>query len=414
MILSMEYTPEVSGGLGTHVLEISNGLSRMGSQVVVIARSPQAEKTIKEGNLVVYLLKHEGGSDAKQTTTSLAGSILAFNNDLMNKAQEVIGGAGWEPDIIQCYNWLTFPAAQQIGRAFGIPVISVVQYISEPIERWWGQKPDQEIISQEKLLFRCAKKFITVSNSMRAIIKSEYSVRDEQISVVYNGMDPQPFIKPALKLELVRRLRRTVAKSGEKIVFFAGRLHPHKGIAALLESASFVVEQFPNVHYVMAGEPDSREFAQYLEQLINRYPGLLHNVTWLGKIPRDDLATLYHIADLAVVPSVYEPFGYAAIEAMASGTPVIATNVGGLSEIVLHNKTGLLSPVQRKEAEPHSIDIGALVSAQLSLLKDEALARKLGLAGRRRVQDYFSAERMTSETIKVYRQAISDHFYEAY
>jgi starch synthase len=407
MILSMEYTSEVSGGVGTHVLELARGLSQAECQVCVLACTPGRSKTLGELNLTVHLISPSTASFLNGAKQSWAGSILAFTADLVSKGREVIGRNGWMPDIIQCYGWLTFSAARQLGEMYRIPVLSNIPLISEPIERWWGQTPDQEIVRQEELLFRNAKAFITVSKSMRKIIQDTYGVPDNRIHVVYNGMDPQPFINPASKSDLIRQLRQTVAGSNQKVVIFAGRLHPHKGIAALLDSASQVIAKYPGVRYLLAGEPDSREFAQKIHGLLDQHPGLRDRITLLGKIPRNQLAALYQVADLALVPSVYEPFGYAAIEAMAAGVPVIASNVGGLGEIISHGRTGLLVTVHRRPAEPHLVDIGELAAAQLTLLNNEAMARQLAMAGRQRIVDCFNLEMMAQSTVTVYRDTIA-------
>jgi alpha-maltose-1-phosphate synthase len=407
MILSMEYTAEVSGGIGTHVVELAEGLIKAECQVSVLAYTPGQPKTIHGSNMTAHLISPSTASFSHAEKQSMAGSILAFTGDLVRKGREVIGKDGWAPDIIQCYNWLTFPAALELGRVHGIPVLSVIQYVSEPIERWWGQTPDQEILQQEAVLFRDGEIFITVSNSMKKVIQGAYGVPGDRIHVVYNGMDSQPFIKPASKPDLIRQLRQTIAGPDEKVVIFAGRLNPHKGITALLDSASQVIAKCPNVRYLLVGEADSREFTQKIERLLDRYHGLRERTTLLGKVPRNQLAALYQIADLALVPSVYEPFGYASIEAMAAGVPVIATNAGGLGEIVQHKQTGLLVTVHERTNEPHVVDVGELVSAQLSLLEDAATARQLGHAGRRRVLDFFSREVMTQSTLAVYREAIS-------
>jgi alpha-maltose-1-phosphate synthase len=406
MIISMEYTAEVSGGLGTHAFELANGLSQAKCEVVVLACSPQKSKTLRESNLTVHLITPGTAGSFNAAKQSLAGSILSFTSDFVCKGREVIDGDGWIPDIIQCYSWLTFAAAQQLGQLYRIPIVIVIQYVSEPLERWWGQTPDQEIVRQEELLFRQAQMFITVSNSMRKIIQNTYQVPDQRICVVYNGMDPQPFINPISKPDMICRLRQTVATPNEKVVIFAGRLDPQKGIPALLDSASQVAAKYPNVRYLLVGEPDSREFAQKLQHLLSQYHQLRGKIKLLGKIPRSQLAALYQIADLALVPSVYEPFGYASIEAMAAGVPVIASSAGGLREIISHGETGLLVPVHQMPSNPHVVDVKQLVAAQLTLLNNEAMANQLGMAGRQRVQDFFSRERMVQSTIATYRDAI--------
>lgn len=403
----MEYTPEVSGGVGTYVLELSRGLINAQCQVCVLSFNPGRAKTLQEQNLTVHLISASAASFSSERKPSITGSILAFSYDLVKKGREVIGGDGWLPDIIQCYSWLTFQAAQELGKTYGIPVLSVIQYVSEPIERWWGQVPDREIVRQEEILFRECRTFITVSNSMKRIIQETYGTPGDRIHVVYNGMNPQLFLNPTSKIDILRRFRQAIAGLNEKVVVFAGRLHPQKGITALLDSASQVIAKRPNARYLLVGAPDSREFTQKMQSLLDQHRRLRDRIIMLGKVPRTQLAAIYQVADLALVPSVYEPFGYASIEAMAAGVPVIAANVGGLAEIITDRQTGMLIPVHRRANESHVVDVGALTSAQLTLLNDEEMAKRLGRAGRQRVLDLFNSEAMVRSTISVYRETIS-------
>jgi len=203
-------------------------------------------------------------------------------------------------------------------------------------------------------------------------------------------------------------LRTAVAPGGEKVIFFAGRLNPQKGVSAIFASMPRVLENYPNVKYVFAGEPDSQHFARKVRELFDENPALKARTMLLGKLPRPKLTALYKIADVALVPSVYEPFGYAGIEAMAAGTPLIATAAGGLAEIVEHEKTGLSVPVHVAENGARTVDVAALVSATLRMLQDEEFARQMALAAADRVRKIFDLEPMVRATRAVYEAAVSE------
>lgn len=404
MILALEYTPEESGGVGTHAFELARGLSCAGCRVTVLAYTSGEPTTIRAPNLTVYLI---APSTANAAQLSIVQGILAFNADLVARASAVIAGDDQRPDIIQYYNWITFPAASQLRQLFQIAIAGVIQYISEPIERWWGQTPDEEIVQQEALLFRQAEVLICASRSLRDVIQATYGVPADRMHVVHNGMDVRAFTHSTFTAEQIGNLRRTIAKSGEKIVVFAGRLNPQKGIAALIAAAARVIAQYPHVRYLLAGAPDSQQFTQVVRELLDQHAGVQPKIKLLGKVPRKQLAWLYQVADVAVVPSVYEPFGYVAIEAMAAGVPVVATDVGGLAEIVLHDQTGLLIPVDARATGLHMVDVERLAAAQVALLTDEALAQRLGAAGRQRVAAEFNADKMTRAIIDVYQHTIA-------
>lgn len=405
MILSLEYSPKLSGGVGTHVMEMSRGLGRAGHQATVIAFTPGQAKTLSESNVQVHMIP-QSASDTD--SRSMVQSILAFNRDVVNYGRSLIADLGRRPDLINYHNWTTWPAACELGRLFGIPTLGTIHFLSEPTERWWGQTPDPEIVKQEEELFRKAERFIIVSQSMSDIVQATHQVSDERISVVYNGLDVEPFMNPLLKPEEVEKLRRSVAADGEKVVLFAGRLSPQKGIDALVKSAAQVVAEFPNVVYLIVGEPDTREMGPVIDGLFQQYPMLQNRVKLLGKMPRPQLATLFQIADLVVIPSLYDTCPYMTVEAMAAGIPVVATRVGGLAEMVVDGQTGRLVTVHARPGARHEVDVAQLAEAQLSLLTDEALARRMGSTGQRRVISEYTLEKMVKATVDVYRQVIAE------
>jgi len=406
MILSLEYSPKLSGGVGTHVMELSRGLGRAGHQVTVIAFTPGQATTLSESNVQVHMIPQRA-SDLERR--SMVQSILDFNQDVVSHGRSLIADLGRRPDLINYHNWTTWPAARELGRMFGIPVLGTIHFLSEPTERWWGQIPDPQIVEQEKELFHGeADRFIIVSQSMSDIVQATHRVSPERISVVYNGLDLEPFMNPPLRPEEVGKLRRTVADADEKIVLFAGRLSPQKGILPLLESAAKVVAEHPKVVYLIVGEADNREMVPVIDGLFQQYPTLQNKVKLLGKMPRTQLATLFQIADLVVIPSVYDTCPYMTVEAMAAGTPIVATRVGGLAEMIVHGETGLLVPVHASPDGQHQVDVEELAAAQLALLSDEVLSKQMARAGQRRVIGEYTLDKMVRETVQVYRRVTAE------
>ncbi len=403
LLLSPEYTPEMSGGVGTSMLELAEGLRQSGCSVVVVACTYRRAGIFRERNKTIHLLEPAAQNGANGQQHSMVEGILAFNELLVAYTGKLI--AERRPDVIQCQNWVTFPAGLQLSREFEIPLVTTVHYLAEPIERWWGQVPDRAIVEQEQRMFREATNVVTVSASMRDLIRESYRLSAKQIPVVHNGIDALGFLSPVLSPDAAARLRQTVALPEDKVVLFCGRLNPQKGTSALLDSAIIVADENPNVRLVIAGEPDSKEGAFFLRHKLEQHPVLKKRSRLLGKLPRKQLALLYQIADVAVVPSVYEPFGYAAIEAMAAGVPVVATAAGGLAEIVQHERTGILVPVN-VEGDLRVVDVAKLASAQLTLLKDGGTAKQYGKAGRQRAVDKFGITQWGESMVRIYRDAI--------
>lgn len=383
--------------------ELAEGLRQSGCEVVVVACTYRRWGIFREENKTIHLLEPARQNGANGQQHSIVEGILAFNESLIAYTSKLI--AEQRPDVVQCQNWVTFPAAFQLSREFEIPLVTTVHYLADPIERWWGQVPDCAIVEQEQRMFRDATNLATVSASMRDLIKEIYKLSAKQIPVAHNGIDAVRFLSPVLEPGAAVRLRQTMAPPEDKVVLFCGRLNPQKGISALLESAVIVMNENPNVCLVIAGEPDSKEGADFLRQKLEQHPVLKKKTRLLGKLPRKQLALLYQIADLAVVPSVYEPFGYAAIEAMAAGVPVVATAAGGLAEIVQHERTGILVPVN-VEGDLRVVDVPKLASAQLALLKNADTAKRFGKAGRQRAVEQFGITQWGESMVRIYRDAI--------
>jgi glycosyltransferase involved in cell wall biosynthesis len=406
MILALEFTPELNGGLGTHVWELARGLGQVGHQVTVLAFASGESKTLYAPNVAIHLISPTAASLTKSADSMVQG-ILSFNDDLADAGRALINEQEEKPDIIQYYSWITFRAALQLQRMFDIPLIGMVSYISDPVERWWGQALDPEIAEQEKILFKRGDRFIAVSHWIRTLIQTNHAVSDDRIYVVHNGLDVRQFIREDLNAEDIHRLRGTIANPDQKIVLFAGRLNLMKGISALFASAAEVVKEKRNVRYLIVGEADSRDFDQVINQLFQQYPILKDKAKMLGKVPRRQLALLYLIADIFVMPSLYEPFAWVAVEAMAAGLPVVSVNAGGTIEIVKHGWNGLLVPIHPREAGPHEVDVLRLAEAQIKLLNDEVLAKEYGNNGRQHVLKNFNLEKMIKLTVDAYRHTIS-------
>jgi glycosyltransferase involved in cell wall biosynthesis len=407
LMVSAEYSPEISGGVGTYVQEISTGLSRLGDRVTVLACGFGKAERLSEGLKTVHLLPPAGGSIGGGVPSAITQGILDYNRQMVDYTRRHILTAGDAPDLVQCHNWITFPAAHEIARAIGAPLVCNVQYVSDPLERWWSERPDPEMVAQDVNMFRHGDMIVTVCESMRSIIETMYGVTRERIEVINNAVDANAFLAPVASTETVARLRQTLAPNGESIVLYAGRLNPHKGIRALIESAAIVLRRNPAVRYVIVGEPDAPAHARDFYERLNADPILKSNLLVLGKVKRRQLALLYRTANVAVVPSVYDPFPFAALEAMAAGVPLVASACGGLLEAVAHGETGFLVPVHGGADEPHRVDVDALAESTLAILGDADLARRLSIASERRVAERFGLERMVRRTREVYERTLA-------
>jgi alpha-maltose-1-phosphate synthase len=405
LMITSEYPPVLLGGLGTHVFELTEGLRRLGCDITVVAPTKGETAHHVDTNLSVHYVSMADSLNQ----TSLVKAVVHSNRDCLRYGLDLIPTLKTRPDVIHCHDWLSFPAAQQLGRRFDIPVVGTVHLLYSS-NKLWGESIDREIFRIEKELCQQPEAVITVSESMRSLIRVTHGTAANKIHVVHNGMSPGLYSEAAANHAETSRLKQLYATDGKKIILFAGRLAPQKGVSALFESASAVIEKDERAHYLIAGtHPWSSgvEISKYHRKHYPQYPKLWDKVEFLDLIPRAHLAQLYQIADVAVVPSIYEPFGYAALEAMAAGVPVVATRTGGLAEIVVDGETGLLVPLNPNHRGEYKLDIEALTEAQLFFLRNDVAARRMGAAGQRRASTEFSQEKMVASVKAVYSEVIA-------
>ncbi len=407
MILTLGYTADISGGVATHVQELAHALKNEQKKVVVLANSPGETKIVEDDGVEVHYIS------ASEKTLSQNGTwaqgILGFNDDLFDYAFKLASTS--KPDIIHYHHWYTYKAACQLRKSLDIPIIGTIHYLTYPIESWWGQEPDKEIGDNEKEWLTKQESLISVSYSMKHVIEDYYPEAKNKIEVIRTSISMDKFLPKPLAEEKRSALRNKLVNKQKKLILFAGRINRQKGIIPLLDSAAKVTEKYPEVQYIIAGHSDSRDYYKTVMNHIGKYPGLKERCTFLGHVMREQLTLIYQTADIAVFPSLYEPLGLVALEAMATGCPPIVTAGGGLEESVQHNKTGLVVPIiSDKKTGEIIVDIEKLAQAQLILLTDEELRKKFSEAGKYYVMKEYNYQKSTLyPTIQAYKRTIADY-----
>jgi glycosyltransferase involved in cell wall biosynthesis len=269
--------------------------------------------------------------------------------------------------------------------------------------RTWGQAVSSEIVAIEETACRNADAVIAVSHAMGDLVARRYGVPASRIHVVHNG----------LSADSVRLFHSVPDVPKEALVVFTGRITRQKGLLALLESAELVHAVVPEARWLLVGPvgdpiPDRRDLTVEIREFLAARPAVAARVEMTGSWSRPQIADAYARATLAVVPSVFESFGYAALEAMTAGLPVVGSGVGGLPEIVEDGVTGFLVPASERPDGLCTIDVRALAERQITLLRDAAWARRMGAAGRVRADESFPPARMVVETESVYRRVLQN------
>ncbi len=382
LMLTREYPPHIYGGAGVVVDELTRALSRrMPVEVRCFGeRRPEAssERVAVRGYTPWERLA--AGNDGAR----YAPALETLSIDLAMARDPV------DADVAHAHTWYADMAGLWIRTLHRIPLI-VTLHSMEPLRPW---KADQlgsgYLLSSwiEKTAVQAADRVIAVSTGMRADILRHFQVDPAKVVVIHNGIDPDRFKRTDTKDALTALGVRT------PYVLFVGRITDQKGIFDLLTAAP----NLPNgVQVVLcASAPDTPEIEERLRRTVPRHP----NVHWINRmVPVDQVVQLYSHASVFVCPSVYEPFGLINLEAMACGTAVVASAVGGIVEVVEDGKTGILLPPSRPDE---------LAAAICRLLDDPAEARAMGQAGRRRVEEKFAWASVAERTEAVYADAIAD------
>ena len=385
-ILTNEYPPNIYGGAGVHVEYLTRELTRVEGGNHSVEVLCFGDQTGHDGNLTVRGVKPEGPPlpsrdprHAKFLDTMLRNLIMAGSLD--------------EIDVVHCHTWYTHLAGCLVKQLTGARLVLTTHSL-EPHRPWKVEQLGSAYHASswvEKTAYENADGVIAVSESMRQDVQFLYGVPYEKIRVIHNGIDLNQY-RPTQNPEV---LKRYGIDSGKPFVLFVGRITRQKGIIHLV---SAIKDVKPGVQVVLcAGAPDTEEIGREMEERVARARRETANpVIWIPHIvPKDDIIVLYTHAELFVCPSVYEPFGIINLEAMACGTPVVASAVGGIKEVVVHDKTGLLvpfDPIGGTEFEPKdpALFAKALAESVNSLLDDPERLKKMGLRSRERVEHFFS------------------------
>ena len=324
LILSWEYPPIVEGGLARHVRKLAEGLVRIGVEVHVLARGGGHLAAVEDRHGVTVHRVREP-EFPKDDLDAFVRWVDAMNDD-MHAAGAALGDA-LSFDLVHSHDWLVAGAARQLATRFACPWLVTVHATEHGRHQGWVKKhPQRHIHGVEQQMVRAADRVITCSHYMRGHVAEVFGVDEGRVTVVPNGVDPED-LQPVADLP---RLRARHAAPDERLVLLVGRLVYEKGFHLALDALPGVIERLGDVRFLVAGSGTAeRDLKAQARKL-----GLDRHGDFLGWIDDAMLHSLYAISDLCVIPSLYEPFGLVALEAMASGCPCTVADTGGLREVV--------------------------------------------------------------------------------
>jgi glycogen synthase len=390
LILSWEYPPLIEGGLARHVRKLSEALVEREVDVHVLTRGgEESPRDAVRGGVHIHRV-------LEPTRPRDLGEFVAWvermNADMLAAGVEI--GDRFDFDLVHCHDWLVAGAGDHLARRFGAPLVTTIHATEHGRHQGWVDKhPQSHIHGVERWITNRSDRVIACSYYMREQISDIFDVPERRVSVIPNGIDPED-LPQGDETELAR-LRAEFAAPDEKLVLLIGRLVYEKGFQFALEAMPSLIERVPGARFLVAGSGTHEE---ELRRQANEL-GLMDHGTFLGWIGDDVLHSLYRIADVCVVPSLYEPFGLVALEAMASDCPCIVADTGGLREVV---PDGGQVGLRFRSRDPE-----ALADVACKVLSDEALRSELISEAREHVRGFDWLD-VAGQTAAVYESLLSD------
>ncbi len=406
LMITNEYPPHIYGGAGVHVDFLCRELVRLDG-----ARH----------QLQVICFGDQRKSGTNFAVTGIAGMPEFFYSEKANeKVIDVLGrniaitGLAGIADIVHCHTWYTYLAGCLVKQFLEIPLVITVHSL-EPKRPWKREQigTGYNVSSWlEKTAMENADGIIAVSQGMKNDILNCYQPGPEKIRVIYNGIDTGQYVK-TLQPDILVSYGINPLKP---YVLFVGRITRQKGIIHLVHALPYIAEGVQIV--LCAGAPDTEAIAHEMSVEVERArAGTPNDIIWIPEmVPVDRIVVLYSHAALFVCPSVYEPFGIINLEAMACGIPVVAAAVGGIPEVVVHGKTGILvpfEPVSNTDPEPlrpeqYAHDLAAAIN---ELLRAPERRQAMGAEARQRVEAHFEWEAIARQTLDYYEELREARFH---
>ena len=374
LMLAWEYPPDHVGGLGRHVCHLSESMVRQGVGVTVLTRGIPGKPLVREQSGVEVVSAVPYDLHPPSFTTWAA----QFNVSLMEIACRLLRKKSFQ--IIHAHDWIVAYAARALKHSAKSPLIATI-HATESGRQKGLHTPMQHHISQtEWWLCYEAWKVVACSRYMKDEVKRLFSVPDDKINVIPNGICDSWF-------EIEKK------EEMNPLLLYVGRLVPEKGAHVLVEAMNEVLFHFPSARLVLAGQGPME---MHLRNLVFQC-GLTRAVEFAGHLGDKQLKDLYSRAWIAVFPSSYEPFGIVALEAMASGTPCIVGDSGGLREIVDDGVTGC------KSKPDNPADLARIL---VSLISDEPKRRRLAEDAKKMARRDYSWSDVAKSTVSMYEEVL--------
>jgi len=400
LFLTNEYPPHIYGGAGVHVGYLSRELAKtmsheLAKSIIVEVRC-FGDQRFEEGNLKVtgFELDRSGFTCPKPLRSAFGAVRRCTDFNTTNI----------DADIVHCHTWYTHFGGILAKKNYGIPLVITVHSL-EPLRPWKREQLAGGYdfsLWVEKTALEMADAIIAVSGETKRDIDCLFDVDPARVHVIHNGIDLEEY----RKVDSTEALKRYGIDPKRSYLLFVGRITRQKGFMHLVRAIQFMDRDFQIV--LCAAAPDTPEIAKEMKNAVEcarmRRPGII----WIDEMVDQKIACeLYSHAAVFICPSIYEPFGIINLEAMACETPVVASAVGGIKEVVVDGETGFLVPLEQMKESPFEAtnpdkfarDLAARIN---QLMKKPQLREEFGRAGRKRAEENFSWAAIARKTKALY------------
>ncbi|UOF90593.1 DUF1957 domain-containing protein [Fodinisporobacter ferrooxydans] len=387
VMLSWEFPPMIVGGLSRHVYDLSIALVKHGWDVHVITGDvdgcPAYERVAGVHVHRAYVQRPAG--------ESFHSWVFQLNLAMIDCVRGLLQ-TGLAFELIHAHDWLVCLAAKQLKQELQIPLLCTIHATE------WGRNHgihsdlQHRIHNTEWQLTYESERVIVCSESMLEEVCAIFWLDRNKVDVIPNGVDFSQIQIPAGMLAS----KRPFADESQKIIFFVGRLVREKGVHLLIEAAPSIIRAVPEAKIVIAGRgPMLAELEARAIEL-----GISESLLFTGFIEDSTRNQLLQVASVCVFPSLYEPFGIVALEAMAAGTPVVVSDTGGLKDIVTHGVDG---------ATFYTGHVQSLSDQIVSILRDEEYGRTLAKHAKEKIYQTYQWDAIAEKTIRAYQAIRSEH-----
>lgn len=396
LLYTNEYPPHTYGGAGVHVEYLSKELAKL-IDVDVRCFGDQDQQ---EGSLVAKGFPEK--TDGYKSPSNLKSVFSCLQRGLD------FNTAGNDSQVVHCHTWYTHMAGIMTKLNYGIPLVVTVHSL-EPLRPWKREQLGGGYdfsLWVEKTAIEMADAVICVSEGTKIDVKQNFNVDPDKMHIIYNGIDPAEYYKK----DATPALEKYGIDKDKPYVLFVGRITRQKGIVHLVEAIRHMDDDFQIV--LCAGAPDTPEIAQEMKTAIEAVKENRDGIFWVDEmVDKPTVIQLYSGAEVFCCPSVYEPFGIINLEAMACETAVVASAVGGIPEVVVHDETGYLIPLAQSNTSPfaplHPEAFARDLAYQINrLMKNPETRKQFAEAGRKRAVEMFSWASIAKQTEELYKQLI--------